>query len=111
MSCGSFYILDWALSDKTLLTSISDQDEINLNLSLWTYLINLTFQFVNTLLISFLIIGYNFFLYLGALVIIFRLKSISAVLNDLRYHQSEMTMRAKRMILIECQEMHVEVSA
>lgn len=76
-----------------------------------TYLINLTFQFVNTMLISFLIIGYNFFLYLGALVIIFRLKSISAVLNDLRYHQSEMSMRAKRMILIECQEMHVEVSA
>lgn len=101
------------VTDKVLMTSVSDNDD---DISTPSLITNLSCQVLNTLLISIVIIGYNLFLYLGGLVIIFRLKTISRILKDLQktsdYAELPIGEREKwrRNVLIECHSMHVEVS-
>lgn len=107
-SCGSFYISEWLLTDKILMTSVSDNDE---NISMASLIANLTIQTLNTLLISIIIIGYNLFLYLGGLVILFRLKVISRVIKELEGTGKSIGAGSlwRRRVLIECHTIHVDV--
>lgn len=92
------------------MTSVSDDDRDISTMSLVT---NLTLQFINTLLISCIIIGYNLFLYLGGLVIIFRLQTISKTIKDLPTNDDLVKGDQelwRRDILIQCHSMHVDVS-
>lgn len=109
-SCGTFYVCEWILTDKILMTSVSDDDG---DISTMSLITNLTLQFLNTLLISCIIIGYNLFLYLGGLVIIFRLKTVSETIKDLPKYETLVKGDPelwRRDILILCHSMHVDVS-
>lgn len=90
------------------MTSVSDNDE---NISMASLIANLTIQTLNTLLISIIIIGYNLFLYLGGLVILFRLKVISRVIRELEGTGKSIGAGSlwRRRVLIECHSMHVDV--
>lgn len=96
------------------MTSVSDNDDAISKPALIT---NLTMQVLNTVLISIIIIGYNLFLYLGGLVIIFRLKTIARIIKDLQKSSSDdddelirEPETCKRNILVHCHSMHVDVS-
>lgn len=96
------------------MTSVSDNDDAISKPALIT---NLTMQVLNTVLISIIIIGYNLFLYLGGLVIIFRLKTIARIIKELQKSSSDDDHELirepdtfKRNILVHCHSMHVDVS-
>lgn len=104
VSCISFYIGEWLCTDKVLMTNVSDMDE---QLSEETYYLNVVVQVINAWFLCNIFNGYNMFLYLGGVVLVFRLKTISGTLSDLRGEQR--TAEWHRMILMQCHSMHVEV--
>lgn len=97
------------VTDKVLMTNISDNDE---DISFQSYLTNLMVQSVNAYLMSFIFIGHNLFLYLGGVVLIYRLRTIAMILKDLKgsHRSKKLTMKRRRRILIECHLMYVDVN-
>lgn len=64
--------------------------------------------------VFYIMLGYNLFLYLGVLVIIYRLKTVSSILQELQRKSDELIIteraRWRRRVLIQCHSMHVDVA-
>lgn len=91
-------------SDQVLFITLTDNDA---EISLRMYYTNIVLQFVNGLLINSIVMAYNAFVFLWFVLIIYQVRTISALLEALKGqpNDSEWT----RKILIECHRIHVDV--
>ena len=106
--CGLFYFGEWLLTDKVLMTSVSDK---NVAISMYSFLGNFLCQSLNAYLMSCIFISNHLFVYIGGSIIIYRMRTISNILRDpiVVNQTGEISQAERRSILIECHEMHLEV--
>lgn len=97
------------LSDKVLMTSITDR---GVEISPLTYWINLISQLINGSSISCILIGNHLFFYVISIVIIFRMRTITTILKDHRIAKEtpELSLAQRKWIILECHLMQVELS-
>lgn len=100
---------EWLITDKVLLTNIRDTEQ---QLPPGTFYCNLFIQLVNGYLMQFITAGNHFFFYLCGIVLLFRLKTITRILMDLKVAKVPAGVTAgvwRKCVLIECHTIHVEV--
>lgn len=107
--CPAVYICEGFLSENSLMTSIRDHGVEISPLCYWT---NVIIQLVNVCLISTIIFGHYLFLYLVFLVLIYRMQSVTRVLQDpqLARATTKLKPRERRSLLIACHLIYLEVS-
>lgn len=94
------------LNDDILLIKLTEHDVRLSPLAIWT---NVVLQIINGLLINCIALGYNAFVFSWCIVIIYRVKVVSGLLEGLQRRSENQEWTGS--ILKECHRIHVETIA